>query len=82
MTTTEILRCNIVELAAIERQARGDRQHDLLRGVGRWTRRDHALLERLRDVRGLSVIEHHGVGELHVTICGSMTIDGFARRIR
>ena len=79
--TTDIVRCSIVELVAIERAARGHRQHMLLAGLATWTRRDHAFLERLRDVRGLNVIEDHGVRPAHVTICGTIRPDGFARRI-
>lgn len=78
--TTTVTRCSIVELVAVYRAARGDRQHALLHGKTPWTRRDYPFLERLRDVRGLLVIEDHAT-DTHVTICGSIGIDGFARRI-
>lgn len=79
--TTEILRCSVLELTAIERAARSDHQHDLLRNQATWTRRDYPFLERLRDVRGLLVIEDHLPECVHVTICGSLTVDGFRRKI-
>jgi hypothetical protein len=81
--TTEIIRCSVTELFAIERAARSHRQRNLLAGYVSWTRRDYPFLERLRDVRGLNVIEDHhgGGGTVHVTIYGSVTVDGFARRI-
>lgn len=81
--TTQILRCSITELVAIERATRSPRQHGLLQGCASWTRRDRPLLERLRDVRGLNVIEeyYYGGSTLHVTIYGSLTVDGFRKKI-
>lgn len=81
--TTEIVRCSITELVAIDRAARGDRQLALLRGARPWTRRDHPFLERLRDVRGIHVIEenYYDGKTVHVTIYGSLTMDGFRRKL-
>ena len=82
MTHTDIMRCSVVELVAIDRAVKTPYHRTLLSGRRPWTgtARQRALLERLRDVRGLLVIEGH-VAHDHVTICGSLTPDGFARRV-
>jgi hypothetical protein len=74
---TEICRCTVLQLAAIDRAIKSERQYDVLLGRAPWTRRDRALLERLRDVRGLNVIEDHQGSGLYVTIAGSLNRDGF-----
>ena len=79
--TTDILRCSVNELVAIDRAARSHRQAALLRGTVPWGRRDYPFLERLRDVRGLTVIENNSINPIHVTIYGSLTIDGFGKKI-
>lgn len=78
---TEICSCTVLELAAIERTIRGDRQYELLVGRRPWTRRDRPLLERLRNVRGLNVIEGHEGDRVYVTIAGSLQPGGFTKVI-
>lgn len=78
---TEICSCTVLELAAIDRTIRGDRQYALLLGRSPWTRRDRGLLERLRNIRGLNVIEGHQAGGVYVTIAGSLNRDGFTKVI-
>ena len=78
-THTDLVRCSVLELAAIERTIRGNRQHKLLLGRVPWTRRDRPLLERLRNVRGLNVIEDHAE-PTHVTIAGTVRPDGFNKK--
>jgi hypothetical protein len=78
---TEICSCTVLELAAIDRAIRGDRQYMLLLGRLRWTRRDRQLLERLRNVRGLNVIEDHQDGSVYVTIAGTLKPGGFTKVI-
>jgi hypothetical protein len=80
---TTILRCSVNELAAIESAIRGDRHYELLCGREPWTGRDRRFLERLRNIRGLNVIEEHGGNNgVRVTIAGSLTMDGFTKVIR
>ena len=80
-THTNVIRCSVVELVAIDRAARGRRQRELLLGLVPWARRDYALLERLRDVRGVTVIEAHGTERMHVTVYGNVRTDGFTKKI-
>jgi hypothetical protein len=84
---TTIVRCCVLELAAIERAIKGPYQYELIAGRTPWggpaVRRasQRALLERLRDVRGLNVIEEHGDHEMRVVIAGTIRPDGFKRKL-
>jgi hypothetical protein len=78
---TEICSCTVLELAAIERTIKGDYQYDLLLGQVPWTWRGRGLLERLRRIRGVNVIEDRHPGGVFVTIAGSLKPGGFSKRI-
>jgi hypothetical protein len=74
---TEIARCSVVELEALDRSIRGVNQYLLFYGITPWTKKARGYLDRLRAIRGLHVREH---GD-HVTITGSIDPNGFARVI-
>lgn len=78
--TTTLVRCSINELVAIERACKGERQLQVVLGNAPWTRRDYLLLERLRDLRGVLVIEDHVTVPMHVTIAGTVRPDGFTKK--
>lgn len=75
--STDIVSCTVLQRAALDMLVRTPRQASLLNGYVPWTRRDRPLLERLRNVRGLNVIENHLPDGVHVTIAGSLRPDGF-----
>jgi hypothetical protein len=78
---TEISRCSVVELEAIERAIRGVNQYVMLCGILPWTKRGSGLVKRLRSIRGLNVTEDRRRDGMHVTIAGSIDQDGFAKVI-
>lgn len=78
---TEICACTVLELAALDRAIKTARQYELMIGRVPWTGRDRALLGRLRDVRGLNVIEGRRDGATYITIAGSLRPDGFTKVI-
>lgn len=86
--TTEILRCSVVEREAIKRASRGIYQDELLDGTAPWGGGNRAklasqrsLIERLNCVAGLLVLEDNSGPRPTVTIWGSLTADGFGKKI-
>jgi hypothetical protein len=75
--STDIVSVTVLQQAALNMNIKTPRQAALLSGWLPWTRRDRPLLERLRNVRGLNVIENHLPDGVHVTIAGSLRPDGF-----
>lgn len=78
---TEVCNCTVLQLAAIDYILKTNRQYQLLAGRIPWTRKDRTLLDRLRNVRGLNVIEDHGGDHLVVTISGTLLPGGFTKVI-
>jgi hypothetical protein len=77
-----ITRCTVLQMAAIDHAIKTPRQYNLLAGRVPWGRRDRPFLERLRNVRGLNIIEDHNDNDTSVTIAGTLRPDGFTRVIK
>lgn len=75
--STELMNLTVLQRAALNENIKTNRQHSLLQGRVPWTRRDRPLLERLRDIRGLNIIENHLPDGVLVTIAGTLRPDGF-----
>jgi hypothetical protein len=68
---TEVRNLTVLELAAVERAINGTRQYLLYWGETTWTKRDRSFLDRLRRIRGVTVLEGR-----KVTIAGSLLPNG------
>jgi hypothetical protein len=79
---TEICNCTVLQLAAIDRAIRSPYQHALVLGEKPWTGRGRSLLDRLRTIRGLNVIEEYRANGPFVVLAGSIGPSGFTKEIR
>lgn len=73
---TEVRDLTVLELAAIDNAVVTTRQYLLYWGETTWTKRDRAFIERLRRIRGVTVLEGR-----RVTIAGSLLPGGFTKII-
>jgi len=72
---TELRDLTVLELVAVDDAILGDRQYLLYLGEASWTKRDRKFLDRLRRIRGVTVLEGRG----RVTITGSLLPNGLTR---
>lgn len=79
--TTHLAALTVLQTAALDRCINTPRQHMLLMGRVPWTSRDLKLLERVRRIRGIGVIETHNGGGTIITIYGTLLPGGFTKVI-
>ncbi len=78
---TEVTNCTVLQLAALDMNIKSTRQHMLVLGHLPWTKRDRAFLDRLRDVRGLGIVEERREVGVYITIYGTLLRGGFTKII-